>query len=149
MSTPIEITLNGYLSALPNEATLSVVREAMRQLGEIPGISVRITSYENIPGWRFYISFAWDGRKFANVVYGYGGGEISSRDNSLCECKEQGMLAKRIFLKFEPEPLRQKLAELLLAVVQKEKSRLQEICEKLTQKPQESRIGHSGGGTGN
>lgn len=150
MGVPIEINVGGYSNTVPNESTLNVIRDVVRELEFIPGVSVRITHYENIPGWRFHISFAWEGKRFAAVVYGYGGGEIFFDNHNLCHCEELVTPIPMVAcIKFDPESLRQKLTKFLLMAVEKEKARLQGICEKLEKKPQESRIAHSGGGTSN
>ncbi len=150
MVVPIEINVGGYSNAMPNESTLIVIRDATSRLGSVPGISVRILYSESTPGWRFFFSFSWEGRRFAEVEYGYGGGEVvftdGIPDSRGCTCRKPG--GQKNILPFESEPLQKILAEFLLAAVENEETRLQRIREsvKIWDRNQESRIAHSGSG---
>jgi len=124
MGASIEMNGNDYL---PNEATLDVVRAVTGWFNYVPGVSVRIES-QGTNRWRFHVSFAWEGKPFAGVVYGYGGAEVVLNDDTVCSC---GTGTNWNLIKFEPESLRQKLTELLFAAVEKEKDRLQQIRQKL------------------
>lgn len=127
---PITVRMGLSPDSVPNTATLTVLHEAGKGISPIPAVSVSIGRESSSSGWRFRSTFAWEGKLFAEVLYGYGGGEVFLGDNTLCQVSRY--LERRCdVIKFEPEPLREKLAKLLLAAVQKEKSRLQRMCDSL------------------